>query len=90
LRAGKMSPKHLNRATQSSLNDAIRCTKKRASRRLKTHPLTRIEVGSQTIDVVAEEATGDNRQRLFAKAAERYLSLAEMAHNTRRVIPLLS
>jgi deazaflavin-dependent oxidoreductase (nitroreductase family) len=56
---------------------------------LKTHPVTRIEVGSQTINVVAEEATGDNRERLFAKATERYPRLAEMAHNTRRVIPLL-
>ena len=56
---------------------------------LKTHPVTRIEVGSETIQVVAEEATGDKRERLFAKAAERYPSLAEIAHRTRRVIPLM-
>jgi deazaflavin-dependent oxidoreductase (nitroreductase family) len=56
---------------------------------LKTHPNTRIEVGSETIDVVAEEATGDKRDRLFAKAAERYPQLTEVAHKTERVIPMM-
>jgi deazaflavin-dependent oxidoreductase (nitroreductase family) len=56
---------------------------------LKAHPITRIEVGSETIDVAAEEATGVKRDRLFAKAAERYPSLAEIAQKTKRVIPLM-
>jgi deazaflavin-dependent oxidoreductase (nitroreductase family) len=56
---------------------------------LKTHPHTSIEVGSETIDVVAEEATGDERDRLFARATERYPSLAELAHKTTRIIPLM-
>jgi deazaflavin-dependent oxidoreductase (nitroreductase family) len=56
---------------------------------LKTHPITRIEVGSETFDVVAEEATGDKRERLFARACERYPQLAEMARKTERVIPLM-
>jgi len=56
---------------------------------LKTHPFTRIEVGSETIDVVAEEATGDKRVRLFARSAQRYPSLAEIAQRTERVIPLV-
>jgi len=56
---------------------------------LKTHPITRIEVGSETIEVVAEEATGDRRDRLFAKAIERYPQLAQTARRTTRVIPMI-
>ena len=56
---------------------------------LKTHPITRIEVGSQTIDVVAEEATGDKRDRLFARTAKHYPQLAEAARKTTRVIPMI-
>ena len=56
---------------------------------LEEHPVTRIEVGSETIDVVAEEATGDERDRLFANAAERYPQLADMARKTERIIPLV-
>ena len=46
---------------------------------LKEHPIARIEVSSETIDVGAKEATGDERERLFAKAAERYPQLADIA-----------
>ena len=56
---------------------------------LKAQPNTRIEVGSETIDVVAEEATGTERERLFARAAERYPQLHELAGKTPRVIPLI-
>ena len=56
---------------------------------LKTQPTTRIEVGSETIEVVAEEATGDKRDLLFARAAERYPQLAEVARKTTRVIPMI-
>ena len=56
---------------------------------LKAQPNTRIEVGTETIDVVAEEATGEERERLFAKAAERYPQLAETASKTHRVIPTI-
>jgi deazaflavin-dependent oxidoreductase (nitroreductase family) len=56
---------------------------------LKTHPIARIEVGSETIEVVAEEATGDQRHLLFARAAERYPQLAELARKTTRVIPMI-
>jgi deazaflavin-dependent oxidoreductase (nitroreductase family) len=58
-------------------------------RNLKEHPVTRIEVSSETIDVVAEEATGDERVRLFARAAERYPQLADIAGKTQRIIPLI-
>jgi deazaflavin-dependent oxidoreductase (nitroreductase family) len=56
---------------------------------LKTHPSTTIEVGSETIGVVAEESTGDERDRLFAIAAKRYPQLAELARKTTRVIPIV-
>ncbi len=56
---------------------------------LKVHPVTRIDVSSETIEVVAEEATGDERDRLFARAAERYPQLADIARNTERIIPLM-
>jgi len=56
---------------------------------LKEHPVTRIKVGSETIDVVAEEAIGDERERLFAKATERYSQLADIAGKTVRIIPLV-
>jgi deazaflavin-dependent oxidoreductase (nitroreductase family) len=55
---------------------------------LKTHPITRIEVGGEKIDVVAEEATGNERDRLFARAAEHYPQPAEIARKTERVIPM--
>jgi deazaflavin-dependent oxidoreductase (nitroreductase family) len=56
---------------------------------LKARPDTRIEVGSETIDVVAEEATGAEHERLFAKAAGRYPQLYELAQKTPRVIPMV-
>jgi deazaflavin-dependent oxidoreductase (nitroreductase family) len=56
---------------------------------LKERPVTRIEVGGETIDVVAEEATDQERERLFAKAAERYPQLADIAGKTERIIPLV-
>ena len=57
---------------------------------LKAHPNTRIEVGNETIDVVAEEAAGPERERLFAAAAARYPQLHEAARKaTPRVIPMV-
>jgi len=56
---------------------------------LKAQPNTRIEVGSETIDVAAEEATGGQRERLFARGVERFPQLAEHARKTERVIPVI-
>jgi deazaflavin-dependent oxidoreductase (nitroreductase family) len=56
---------------------------------LKAHPATRIEVGSETIAVVAEDTTGVRRDRLFAKAIERYPQLAEIARKMSRVVPMI-
>ena len=56
---------------------------------IKAHPNTRIEIRSETVDVVAEEATSGERERLFANAAERYPQLDELARKTPRVIPMV-
>ena len=56
---------------------------------LKAHPNTRIEVGTETIDVVTEETTGEQRERLFTKATGHYPQLAEAARKTDRVIPMI-
>jgi deazaflavin-dependent oxidoreductase (nitroreductase family) len=56
---------------------------------LKAQPNTKIEVASETIDVVAEEATGEERERLFARGAHRFPDLAKYARKTDRVIPVI-
>jgi hypothetical protein len=38
---------------------------------------------------VAEEATGEERRRLFTRVAERYPQLADLAAKTNRVIPMI-
>jgi deazaflavin-dependent oxidoreductase (nitroreductase family) len=58
-------------------------------RNLEAHPDTRIEVGSETIPVAAEAATGAERERLFAIGAKRFPQLAEYARNADRVIPVI-
>jgi deazaflavin-dependent oxidoreductase (nitroreductase family) len=57
---------------------------------LKAHPNTTIEVGRETIDVVADETTGAERERLFATAAGHYPQLADIARKTDRVIPVIT
>lgn len=56
---------------------------------LNAQPTTRVEVGTETIDVVAQEATGVERERLFKKATGHYPQLAVAARKTRRVIPMI-
>jgi deazaflavin-dependent oxidoreductase (nitroreductase family) len=56
---------------------------------LKAQPNTSIEVGRETIDVVAEEATGEERERLFTRGAGRFPDLAKHARKTGRAIPVI-
>jgi deazaflavin-dependent oxidoreductase (nitroreductase family) len=56
---------------------------------LKAQPSTRVEVGRETIDVLAEEATGEERERLFARGADRFPDLAKYARRADRVIPVI-
>jgi deazaflavin-dependent oxidoreductase (nitroreductase family) len=56
---------------------------------LKAHPNVTIEVGTDTIDVVASEATGEERERLYRTQAERMPQFAEYAQKTERAIPVI-
>jgi deazaflavin-dependent oxidoreductase (nitroreductase family) len=56
---------------------------------LKAHPNVTIEVGTDTIDAVASQATGEERERLFRTQAERLPQFAEYEKQTERVIPVV-
>ena len=56
---------------------------------LKANPQAKIEVGTDTIDVVASEASGEERERLFRTQAERVPQFAEYEQKTERVIPVV-
>jgi deazaflavin-dependent oxidoreductase (nitroreductase family) len=56
---------------------------------LKAYPNTVIEVGKNTIDVIAAEATGEERDRLFRRKAERSPVFAGYQAKTDRVIPVM-
>lgn len=56
---------------------------------LRAHPQATIEVGTETIDVVASEATGEERERLFRTQAQRVPQFAEYEEKTARVIPVM-
>jgi deazaflavin-dependent oxidoreductase (nitroreductase family) len=56
---------------------------------LKAHPNVTIEVGTDTVGVVASEATGEERERLYRTQAERIPQFAEYEKQTDRVIPVI-
>jgi deazaflavin-dependent oxidoreductase (nitroreductase family) len=56
---------------------------------LKANPKVSIEVGTDTIDVVASEATGEERERLFQAQVERSPQFAEYQDKTERIIPAI-
>lgn len=56
---------------------------------VKAHPDVSIEVGADTIEAVASEATGEERDRLFRAQAERLPQFAEYAQKTDRQIPVI-
>ena len=56
---------------------------------LKAHPETKIEVGADTIAVTAGEASGEERDRLFAAQVKRAPQFAEYQQKTERVIPVV-
>jgi len=57
---------------------------------LMAHPEVTIEVGTETIDVVAQQAEGEERERLFQAQAEHSPQFAEYQRNTDRVIPVIT
>jgi deazaflavin-dependent oxidoreductase (nitroreductase family) len=56
---------------------------------LRANPDVSIEVGTDTIDVVASEASGEERDRLFRDQVERSPQFGEYERNTDRVIPVV-
>jgi deazaflavin-dependent oxidoreductase (nitroreductase family) len=56
---------------------------------LKAHPYVTIEVGTDALDVVASEATGEERERLFRAQAEHVPQFGEYEKKTARVIPVI-
>ena len=56
---------------------------------LKARPNVTIEVGTNTIEVAASEASGDERERLFSAQVERSPQFGEYQSKTDRVIPVI-
>lgn len=57
---------------------------------LKAHPRATIEVGSETIEVVADEVAGEDRDRLFQAQVARSPAFGEYEKKTGgRVIPVI-
>jgi deazaflavin-dependent oxidoreductase (nitroreductase family) len=58
---------------------------------LMAHPKTRVEVGTDTVDVVAREARGDERDRIWTTQKERHHGFAEYEEKTKgiREIPVI-
>jgi deazaflavin-dependent oxidoreductase (nitroreductase family) len=56
---------------------------------LKAQPAVSIEVGTDTIEVTAEEVTGPERERLYGIQEEQQPQFAEYAQKTDRKIPVI-
>lgn len=56
---------------------------------LMAHPDTKVEVGTETIDVHADEASGEERDRLYSAQAKRVPQFAEYERKTERKIPVI-
>lgn len=56
---------------------------------LKAHPAVTIEVGTDTVPVVASEAAGEERDRLYQAQVERSPQFAEYQRKTERTIPVI-
>jgi deazaflavin-dependent oxidoreductase (nitroreductase family) len=56
---------------------------------LKANPDVSVEVGTDTLELVAEEATGEERDRLYAIQAEQQPQFADYESKTERKIPVV-
>jgi deazaflavin-dependent oxidoreductase (nitroreductase family) len=56
---------------------------------LKAHPQTKVEVGTEIFDVVASEATGDERHELYARQSDLAPQFADYQSKTTRQIPVV-
>ena len=57
---------------------------------LRANPVARIEVGTDKFAVEAEELTGEERARLFAKQVGLYPPFGEYQAKARRTIPVVA
>jgi deazaflavin-dependent oxidoreductase (nitroreductase family) len=57
---------------------------------LKAHPDIEIEVGDETIKVYAQEITGPERDKLYARQATLYPGFADYQRKTKRIIPVIA
>ncbi len=57
---------------------------------LKANPNVKAEIGDKTIDLVAEEVIGDDRDRLYKIQSTRYPSFADYERKTTRKIPVIA
>lgn len=56
---------------------------------LRAHPQVRAEIGTDTFDLVARVAAGDERERIWSAQKEAYPGFAEYEAKTDRVIPVV-
>jgi deazaflavin-dependent oxidoreductase (nitroreductase family) len=56
---------------------------------LVANPETRIEVGAETVDVLASDAEGEEREQLYRTQAARVPQFAEYEAKTDRVVPVV-
>ena len=56
---------------------------------LTAHPEVTVEVGADTVAVIARPVQGEERDRVYAEQARRYPGFAEYQEKTRRVIPVV-
>ena len=56
---------------------------------LRAHPDVRIEVGTDTLKATAHEATGEERERLFAAMAQRSPNFTGVSATLSRLIPVI-
>ncbi len=56
---------------------------------LMAHPETTVEVGTEAVEVIAEEASGEERDRLFAEQVGRSPQFGEYQEKTERLIPVV-
>ena len=57
---------------------------------LKAHPDVKIEVGTETIEVRAEEVTGAERNQIYTRQASLYPQFAQYQQKTKRLIPVIA
>src|SRR5213594_1981630 len=57
---------------------------------LKAHPDVKIEVGTETIEVRAEEVTGAERNQIYTRQASLYPQFAQYQEKTKRIIPVIA